>query len=66
MADTNLQQFIINECSEVPETFEPNQIYLTPDTTDEDIAEALKQAKEYTDEQVGNIETILNNINSGG
>lgn len=54
MADTNLQQFIINECDEVPETFEPNQFYLTPDTTDDDIAKALKQAKEYTDEALNN------------
>lgn len=59
MTDTKLSQLIINECSEVPETFEPNQLYLTPDTTDKDIAEALKQAKEYTDEALNGKQDII-------
>lgn len=52
MTDIKLSQLIINECSGVPETFEPNQLYFTPDTTDEDISNALQEAKAYADEKV--------------
>lgn len=52
MPDTKLKQLIINECSSIPETFELNQLYLTPDTTEEDISNAVKESKEYTDKVV--------------
>jgi hypothetical protein len=59
MADTILNQLVINECSTIPDSFEPNQLYLAQDTTDKDIANSLNEAKRYADEKVGVVSSEL-------
>lgn len=61
MADVKLKELVINECSSVPSAFEPNQLYLTPDTTEEDIVDLQNNKQDV----ISDLDTIRSGAGKG-
>lgn len=77
--DTNISNMILNDMTEAQfsnlQSVDPNQLYLTEDTSESTTNKVTSLSSSSTDTQypsakcvydlVGNIESLLNNINSG-
>lgn len=77
--DTNISNMILNDMTEAQfsnlQSIDPNQLYLTEDTSESTTNKVTSLSSSSTDDQypsakcvydlVGNVESLLNNINSG-